>query len=96
MAISYTFHTDLAAENGTGGTLPALKKPTGARVDVADAAASSALVASGLYRIAASTTSYVLISSTATNGTGGFHMPAGTVEVLHIEAGDKIGCSAGA
>jgi hypothetical protein len=96
MAISFTFHTARAAENETGETLQALKKPTGARVDVADAAVSSALATSGLYRIVASTTSYVLISSAATNGTGGFHLPAGSDIVMRIEAGEKIGCSAGA
>jgi hypothetical protein len=96
MAISYTYHGARVARQEDGRTPDALLKSIGARVDVADAAASAALGATGWYRIAASTTSYVLISDAATNGTGGFHMPAGSVEVLHIEAGDKIGCSAGA
>lgn len=91
MAISYTYCGAF-----TGKKAPALPKAQAARVDVADAAASSALTASGWYRIAASTSSYVLISSTATNGTGGEHFPAGHVEVRWIDAGDKIGCSAGA
>lgn len=96
MAISYTYHGTGKVRQGDGERADALYKPTGARVDVANSAASSALTDSGWYRIAASTTSYVLISSTATNGTGGFHMPAGAVDYLWIDSGDKIGCSAGA
>lgn len=96
MAISYTFHGSRVARQDDGRTPDALLKATGGRVDVADGAASSALSSSGWYRIAASTTSYVLISSTATNGTGGEHFPAGHVDVRWIDSGDKIGCSAGA
>lgn len=91
MAISYTYCGENLIRNG-----PVLPKATGARVDVANAAASSALTASGYYRIVASTTSYVLISATASDGTGGEHYPAGHVEVRWIASGDKIGCSAGA
>lgn len=91
MAISYTYHGKDIANGG-----PALMKPIGNRVDVADAAASSALTLTGWYRIAASTTSYVLIDDAATDGTNGMHIPAGIVEVFWIVAGDKIGCSAGA
>ena len=96
MAVSYTYHGTRKVRQDDGEKADALLKPEAARTDVADAAASSALTSSGWYRISASTTSYVLISSSATNGTGGFHMPAGTVEVMWINSGDKIGCSAGA
>lgn len=96
MAVSYTYHGTSRGEDASGARADALRKPTGARVDVANAAASSALASTGWYRIAASSTSYVLISSGATDGTGGFHMPSGCVDVIWIEAGDKIGCSAGA
>lgn len=91
MAISYTFCGDNLIRGG-----PVLPGAPGARVDVANGAASAALTASGYYRIAASTSSYVLISSAATDGTGGEHFPAGHVEVRRIASGDKIGCSAGA
>lgn len=90
MAISYTYHGF-----DTVGKLPALRKG-GTRVDVADGAAGATLTASGWYRIAASSTSYVLISASATNGTGGEHFPAGHVDTRWIDSGDKIGCSAGA
>lgn len=96
MAISYTFHGDSVARQRDGEPLPGLYKATGARVDVANSAVSSALATAGWYRIVASTSSYVLISSTATDGTGGEHIPAGAEVVRWIEAGDKIGCSAGA
>jgi len=96
MAVSFTYHGVSRGEDGSGARADALRKPEGTRTDVADAAVSGALTSTGWYRIAASTTSYVLISSAATNGTGGFHMPAGCVDVIWIAAGDKIGCSAGA
>ncbi len=96
MAISYTHHGDKLAAASTGETGQALNEATGARVDVANGAASSALTKDGWYRIAASTSSYVLVSSAATDGTGGEHFPAGHVEVRWINSGDKIGCSAGA
>lgn len=96
MAVSYTYHGTSRAEDESGQRADALRVQTGTRVDVADSAASSALTSTGWYRIATSTSSYVLISSGATDGTGGFHMPAGTVEVHWITSGNKIGCSAGA
>lgn len=96
MAISFTYHGGYRAEDSSGHRADALRKPLGIRTAVADAAASSTLTASGWYRIAASTSSYVLISSEATNGTGGEHFPAGSVEVRWIDAGEKIGCSTGA
>ena len=91
MAISFTYCGAASSRSA-----PSLFKATGARVDVADGAASSALAAAGFYRIVASTSSYVLISTTATNGTGGEHFPAGHAEVRFLTIGDKIGCSAGA
>lgn len=96
MAISYTCHGPSVVREASNHAQPALYKATGARVDVANAAVSSALTETGWYRIVASTTSYVLISSSATNGTGGEHIPAGGEIVRWIYAGDKIGCSAGA
>lgn len=96
MAISYTYHGTGKVRQGDGERADALYKPTGARVDVANAAVSGALADTGWYRIAASTTSYVLISNAASDGTGGFHMPANAVDYFWIDSGDKIGCSAGA
>lgn len=96
MAISYTFHGDSVAQQRDGMLLPGLNKAQDNRVDVADAAVSAALTEAGWYRIVASTTSYVRIDSAATNGTNGEHVPAGGEIVRWIEAGDKIGCSAGA
>lgn len=96
MAVSYTYHGAYRGEDASGHRADALRKAVGARVDVADAAVSAALTATGWYRICASTTSYVLIDSEATDGTGGEHFPAGAAEVRWIAAGDKIGCSAGA
>lgn len=91
MAISFTLH----GGDHNAPTPEALRKPSTDRVDVADAAVSSALTIPGFYRIAASTTSYVAVGSAVTNGTNGAHFPAGHVEVWWIGAGDKIGCSAG-
>lgn len=96
MAISFTFHGPNRAADASGQKADGLGKALGNRVDVADSAASSALVAEGWYRIVASTTSYVRIASDATNGTNGEHFPAGQVEVRYLAAGDKIGVSAGA
>lgn len=89
MAISFTYHGEYKANKAD-----ALLKATGNRTDIADAAASSALSSTGWYRLAASTDSYVLIDSAATDGTNGEYFPAGHVEVRWIVSGDKIGVSA--
>ena len=91
MAISFTYHGERRAADASGHVADTLNKQIGNRVDVADGAASSALTKSGWYRIVASSSSYVLIDSGATNGTNGGHFPAGWGEVRWIEAGDKIG-----
>ena len=95
MAISYTYHGQKRAEQASGQAADTLGKAEGTRTDVADGAASSALTKDGWYQIVASTTSYVLIDASAANGTGGEHFPAGVTRVRWIEAGNKIGCSAG-
>lgn len=92
MAISFTPHGD----NLSACVPEALRKPSGARVAVADGAASIALTATGFYRITASTTSYVAVGSAVTDGANGAHFPAGASEVWWLDAGEKIGCSAGA
>lgn len=90
MAITFTYHED------TPRIGPSLAKQVGNAVSVSDAAASSAVVKAGLYRIAATTASLVNIGPAVTNGANGEYWPAGQVEVRYLAAGDKIGVSAGA
>lgn len=96
MAISFTFHGQRRAADATGAATDGFGKALAARTAVADAAASTALAASGWYRIVASTASYVLIDAAAANGTNGEHWPASHVDWRWIEAGQKIGCSSAA
>lgn len=65
-----------------------------AAVTVADAAVSAAIGTPGVYRIAAVTACRVRIGASVTNATGGEHWPAGHVEMIRLNATDKIAVDA--
>lgn len=95
MAVTFTAHNARPTER-YNRVVDAIGGQTANSTSVADGAASSAVTASGLYRIAATSASLVNIGPSVSNGANGEYWPADHVEVRYLTEGDKVGVSASA